>query len=1743
MKKLFAYAFCLMPFGAAVAAPIVIDPVNDPSSNVDVLVVPSDNYARIISGSGLALNSGGLSASSLYVGATNTGGSSGQIFVEPTASHNYTIRSDGDISITGLLQVLENYSLGIGVKTAAGTISNVSIGSIDAIGALTLQDVGELATGNITSQDDLNITAGAINTTGTIFSMAGDTTIDAGEINVTNDFITDGGATTQINVGDMSVGSFQNKDGSVVIESSVPVPPRGSSDETMMGGNITSTGNFENSGTLMQISAGDMTVGGTMKNDSNSGTMTLNLDSLTIYGGSGNDASFVNKGNLSIVVTGATYLANGFDLSAMQATNTFSLHTGTLDMDGGADSLLQVFSNNILTSFELVVDNGTISAENIINGQNNSAANMTLGAGDDITATLIQNYGDELYIYTTEDSRGDIFVDPSRTEQVVPDTAIYGAADSTTTIIADGTLFVLGAVSNNGTMTLNGNEIILNSVANSGNLRIAAQTDPTGLIDISDNVSTSGGTTVVDARQIAIGGVVSTSAGTTTVRGSDASGGSVVIGGVEALGGITNLDALIHSIDITNDLLVTNGGLNIGANTYELNVGDGVQINGDVTFSDTAATGGGNVNIANSGVNRFVLTASGGQINIGGDVIAEDNAIARSGTFVADVIDVVGDVSVANKGNVAFGDADSQTLSVGGDVTANNGGTVEIYSDVTTLKSLSGNGKFIMHGESVSATAGDIDISNGIWYDGTNPASGMIINGTDEFTLATTAADQDIDVAGGMSIANGILNIDSAADVNITGAVNVATENGELNVTADEGAVVFSGGTMTADQGGVINITGETVETAAIDVKADSAVSIGDADTESVTTNALVKNAGTLDIVGDAVSMIGLQNTAGVATIVADNALGIDSVDVSGGIVALHGATIASDGMTLSGGTTKLYSDEITVSGDIVISSGDLNQGGTVGSLILMEDGTLSADNLTVSNGKLVVEGGEVEYEIESTATFAKGIEVTDGSATVNATDISVGGTVTNAGQLALNSENDLELGVVQNTGSLTLSADDGDITGVSLTNNTGKTKVVADTMSLSGALTAGGILYQNYAGTLAAGDVNITSANHTLTTSNLTVGGIYQATNASAMTIKSSDVTVNGSIFAKDLLIRANPSTDWLNVDVSNNVSGGTKFIGLEHMHIGGNYTYDDNSMLHAVILPTPGVVIDSTTYNYWSTVSLTDDNTLGTITNAATNAAPLISVDGQFIYNVSNVGSELSNNALVSPQIGIDIFDMVDSGTAIWLLQADSSSGLAELADKIRNLNVNFCNADGTRCFRYFDNSIAENSDASQTESNLPAYLTVRDVDGDGVTDSIYIVFDSRFGGPVEIFKIQPIVDRVDDHTGGEHDAAGALDDLIAGALEDAGFNNRTPLEAIPVIFEGTNLDEFGNELYNRMEQYVLDRDGTGLARFSRLAQPREAELLAGGILLDEHTSFRDFEDHMLDEFIWNRHRNLEKVWVDLDYGLFSQNLRDGKRADGDRFSIAGGYDWQHSSTLILGVTGRVSHMSADDADDFDLSYKPGERIDGHINVDVADTDIGLGAYLMKILGLKTRLYGNAFMDLHLLDVSRDQNYVSKIDGSGMAFSLISEWGFLHDWLNQYIVGNLYARVGYNFGFSVKEKAGGDEYMNLESDGYMIFTPGYSLIAQKRFYPSSWFQIRPYISAGVEYDVLGAPDFVKFKFGPAKNYTKYDVNIDPLWANIGGGVELLSVSGFQVGLDYRYQYNDALQMHKVRVAGSYRF
>ena len=141
------------------------------------------------------------------------------------------------------------------------------------------------------------------------------------------------------------------------------------------------------------------------------------------------------------------------------------------------------------------------------------------------------------------------------------------------------------------------------------------------------------------------------------------------------------------------------------------------------------------------------------------------------------------------------------------------------------------------------------------------------------------------------------------------------------------------------------------------------------------------------------------------------------------------------------------------------------------------------------------------------------------------------------------------------------------------------------------------------------------------------------------------------------------------------------------------------------------------------------------------------------------------------------------------------------------------------------------------------------------------------------------------------------------------------------------------------------------------------------------------------------------------------------------------------------------------------------------------------------------------------------------------------------------QYIIGNVYLRLGYNSGFDMTEKVRGTDYMNLDFDGHFILTPGYSITAQKRIYPSAWFQFRPYATVGVEYDLIELPNQMHYRFAVVSPWREYDIGVDPLWAHAGAGVEFLAVNGVHVGLDYRYQYNANVQMHKLQLSGMYRF
>ena len=1758
LKKLISFICCLLPVGAGA---VVVSPEvgqnavsteqsawTDAIAANETITISDSNVNGIMSDGGFSLTN------NMYVGAaTDQGSMSGDLYVLNTVQNPFTVVTRGPVSIGAMLQVMDGKSLGFKTSDTNPNAYNLTVGGNVVVGS-----ASQMASLTVSGAEFFDV-RGSVQSYGNFTVSAsgvelGAINANAGYMNITttyNDLMVNGDI--------VSFADGMNVDAYNMLIAGGTVQNNGGSMDWNAGAGLLVDGNFENkSAASVDFSAGGngILIAGALTNENADATMTINTTALFIGRGNGggsewhtdyeisfnegsNGYSLLNNGNFAAVVDDVAHFEYGINLAGMASDNTFSLDVGSLSFGDSANEQMwfNAFSN-YLDSFSVAVRNDSLGLNGVLNGINadgdiNADANMNLQANN-IYATSVRNQGGTLQM-TANKLPGE---QPHSSEDngvIAIDGPVVGVAGSDTLLTAEGALYVSGAATNAGTMTLNGNAVEIASAVNSGtgaNLTVSSLTETSGTVSVLEDITNTAGVTTVWAKNVNIDGVVTNNSGVTNIRGSDYMGGVVEIGALDIQGGSVNLNALAGSATIDNDLVVSGGNLNLGSSLISLSVGGNVDISGDVNLVAGAATGAGNVNVAASGAQVLVMKSDSGVINIDGDVNATDDSVARGVQFVADSgITVGGDVVAANKGTIKFGNAMSDAagtsfVDITGDLDVTNGGVAEIHTYRAEMKSLNlDGGKIVASGNSVTANTGNIDIDGNLFYAAyvppatpvtlgfqtqVEPTVGFVINNTPDFTLSTTASGADINMGAAFVGAGSTLRLKSANNLTIDGRVdnagaiiaNVAQEitiNGELNSLDN------------------VDLTAKVINAADINNEADASFVA----TDGAITVVNIANAGTLsmnatDIVASAIGQTGGSMTLGA------NTLSAQSLIVSGA----------------AGTQADLNVDNVTISGNTSVS-GDLVQGGASG-MLNFAGSTFETTNLTVG-GDFVANAGSATYDINRMLTIAGDINVASGAESIiNADSISVTDDLINAGALTLASANSVTFDeIVMNDGVVNVDTGRGVLGYAALAMNGGNLVLDGAGMITEGKFNTGAMLYQNYADILQSKDINIIADDYGIVTAGLDVAGINQS---GKLGIVTSDVDVGGDIIASDLVIMAQKlpdgvSADWMNVDIAGSVSGNVDFIGLEKMTIGGGYVFNDNSRINAAILPyAAGASMNTTDINYWASVSLNDDDTLGEITNPDDDTArALIEVAGKFETELNTLGA-LSGGKLSDAQFGINIFDIVDQGTAIWFLHADE--GISELATKIRNLSVSFCNADGSLCYDYLDSLDANNGAGDE----LPAYVSVRDNNDDGTADSLYIVFDPRFGGPVEVFKIQPIVGRENTHTDGEYTSAGALDDLIAGQLVNKQFYNKTPIEVIPLIFQDTNLSQMADELYNRMEDYVMNRDGAPLSRFSRLFQVRELEQIAGSIALNEHTTFRSFEDRMYDEFIWNRHRNLNKAWLDVDYGMFYQNIDDGKHTDGNRFSVAAGFDWQQSDTLVLGLTGRVSHTTSDAHDEIDLSY-PGNVAAGEVQIAVKDTDVALGGYMMKVLGEKTRLYGNVFADLHLFDVDRYQNFVDPIDGDGSAFSLISEWGLMHNILNQYVVGNLYARVGYNFGFDIKEKAAGDDYMRLSGDGYFILTPGYSLTAQKRIYPSAWFQIRPYASVGVEYDVFGMPDVAEYKFVVADKFTDYDLEINPLWANIGGGIEMLSANGLQFGVDYRYQYNSDIQLHNIRVSGSYRF
>lgn len=1499
-------------------------------------------------------------------------------------------------------------------------------------------------------------------------------------------------------------------------------------------GDITVAGSVVvNSGYNLSFLAPENAVNMSFGSINSDGNLTVqNADALTISGATTvtGDLSVASQtmssgainasGDSTIVDVESSLAMGGFINSG---TGTVNISAGSITSDGtiqngqnsgsfsiASSGILNITSGNLENSgSEMTVNAGDISVAGTVKNDSNSGAlnikadSLTVAGGDSSNPSFV-NYGDLYLTIAGETNLAGGFdlsgMNENNIFNVTTGTLVTGDANWINSNINDFTLTVTNGALNAGTinngsagnvdagMTLLAQSVSATSVINNGgNLSITANDDAGTGIVVSGNVSSGN-----------IGSV-------TNLKSSNVLS---VTGDVSNLGQMTLSGTNVSLTDVTNsgsdlDILATtsqDGVISITGN-FVNETGDSLISARSIAIDGTLTNSAGVTSVEGSDVNLGDLTigavdVTGGTLNLkalgGGVTISEGNldvtetgnmnidSVTKSVTVANGSVNIDGDVSLSAEQAVSAGAVNIAAAGTPGFTLTATNGNINIGGDINAVDTASRTATF---------SANLIDVSGNVFAEN----AGSLIFGT--------SAAQKLTVEGNAFASNGgsIKFVTDDTDVGalqeMVGGKIIATGS---QITATSGDISIEDGVWfdgtTPNIGLVVSNTTELNLTTNVEsISLAGGINIGSGNTLNITS---AKNA----------DLFGLVNNSGVLSVTATN----------GGI--------EFDNTVTNNGNITLNSADIILAS--VINSGNVVQGGTSGTFNLTaSDFNLTGNNLEAT-GSFLADSGSAIYNFTNNASFTGDMDVLEGADVTMLAGNTVSATnLTNAGTASFTGENGISFENVNNSGKLSLNSGGGFVNVNSFsTENTGTSVLSGKGLISASDFVTNGAIYQNYSGSLSGGDININSDFYSITAPNFNIGG---------------------NITAENLIFKAASFDDWMNVTVNGDISNGVGFVGLEQMTVNGNYTFGPDSSLLAAIF-------GETEKNYWATVNTTEGEDFGQITNnlGEGTAEALITVNGDFISGF-NSASEFLNSydsmSLQDGQIVLVLNDVVDQGSAIWLLHTEGEGNSIienNVLAKLRNLNVKFCNADSSICINYLDTLSANNTNNVSSEDFSGAYVTVRDSDGDGVMDSLYVVFDPQFGGPIQVYKLQPIVAATEGHTNGEYTSANAIDNLLADQLLSTGFYNRTMIELLPEIFAGSNMEQMAWELFYRMENYseAMDKNGYALTQFTRLFQPREVEQIAGSIALNDHTNYRSFEDRMFDEFIWNRNRNLKKAWVDVDFGMFSQNVSDGKRVYGNRFNISGGFDWQASETTILGLTGRISNMSADNFDDIDLSYAD-NIISGRVDLNVADTNIGLGGYLMKNLNEKMRLYGNAFLDVHLFDISRTQNYVAPIDGFGTAFSLTSEWGLMHDWLNQYIVGNLYARAGYNTGFSVKETANNQDYMNFESDGYLIFTPGYSLIAQKRIYPSAWFQIRPYASIGVEYDVLGAPDEVQYKFAQSKSYTDYAVDLDPLWANIGGGIEMLSANGIQVGLDYRYQYNSVIQLHNIKVSGSYRF
>ncbi len=1187
---------------------------------------------------------GALSAVS---GITASGGVT--LDVAGALAINATITADGDVALRGTSIA---QAAGATIK-ASGLAATATDGDVGLAGATNTVATfaAEAAKGSVALKASGNLVIGAVGgVSGITTSALGTVTLVAtsGAVTQSHAIITDtldigttGSASLALTLADNRIGTVKSTAGLGTGAVSVVDGD---------GGLVVREINGQ--GALALRTSGKLSVEGTLNTAAGNGNITLT---------SIDNAVSINA-SLS-AGTGTVALTSG-GLGDITAT-TAAIEAGRLTLETGADG------------------------KATITGSHNIAALSTTGIGIGSGGLVFQQSRTAGFSVGPVMTAGTIAIDTGGALQVAGQIKAVG---KTVMLVADGaitqtggagiTAAMLGAVTTSGGIDLDTSSNTVSvfaakALGGSVAFKNSAGFD-IGSVGTINGITTATGILQSAKLEAATGTITQTQAITTGTLDVKTAGASVVLdhgaNNIRQLGTInvgTGSFTFVDNAGVALDVntIVANGGISITNKSGDLSTsaflstGGGVSLtaSGDLTISDSIVAGS-NITLT-SQTGKIAL--SGGEVtsNTGGITLHSREALDTGTAVITAANPSGGDVTlISDQGQVTVGGnvtvGDTLTIQIGagllltvtGEITAPS---VSLFADQMAIGAkINTTGTITLAPVSTGTqvTIGDTASPVGLHIDNSELAFLTSAN-----TLTIGKSDTGALRVADTTVANGALNLITAAGITQTGLLTVGGGTGTLDVTA--------GGTVNLNGTGVVvgTVGGSTTSGDFLVIRSNGTA--GDMVVSGITTQG--GQIGVRNFAGDLIVGSALTSNGGTILLGSNAALRLNAtVDAGAGAVGLFAA---SGGISQGGGrivAADLLATIIDPTGNIALS----RAGNSVAGRVTLSAGA-AGGNINFTNSSSYQVGG---FASLSTAVGTLTAGLGSGLRTASSGSISLiaGGDITQAGGA----------GHIVSTGTLSIARAAGSNPNVTL-NNAGN-----DVTSLGAILIGQGAFTLINAGDLTLVGDGRAGGGYTVNTS----GALIQQF---GVTIDTSKAT-SGAATDGNVSLAAGTGRD---IVLNDSITAGAA--GVIALRAGGSVRQFSGAVMASNVEATAlaGSVSLISSANAFDVIS--GSGALGF--SAVTTRALTIGVDGiqsaSGLVSLSTIGAGrditvdnkiTATKGTVSLVAGGSIFDTAAGGITAASLQA-SAAGSVDLSQAAASNNVAAVGGTASGNFTYVDNN----------------------------------------------------------------------------------------------------------------------------------------------------------------------------------------------------------------------------------------------------------------------------------------------------------------------------------------------------------------------------------------------------------------------------------------------------------------------